>query len=137
MCSKRLLHHRWRKLAFLTVNAPILRSLRDSCQTVSGRSESIVTKRQDVRAQRPVHRETFITPWPEAGLIALGSPADPQPSLRICNGTIVEMDGKRVEEFDLIDRFVAAHSIDLASAEIAMATPSREIARMLVDINVT
>lgn len=96
-----------------------------------------MTKRQDVRAQRPVHRETFITPWPEAGLIAFESPADPKPSLRICKGTIVEMDSKRVEEFDLIDRFIAAHSIDLASAEIAMSTPSREIARMLVDINVT
>ena len=100
-------------------------------------SYGVVTKRQDVRRQRPVNQETFITPWPEAGLIALESPDDPQPSLHVCDHFIVEMDGKRVEEFDLIDRFIAAHSIDVASAETAMATPSRQIARMLVDINVT
>jgi propanediol dehydratase large subunit len=46
------------------------------------------------------------------------------------------MDGKRREEFDMIDTWIADHCIDAAVAEEAMAIDSLEIARMLVDINV-
>jgi propanediol dehydratase large subunit len=95
------------------------------------------SKRHIVRQERPINRETFIEPWADAGLIAVGSPADPNPSLRIEEGAVVEMDGVRREDFDLIDRFIATHSLDLAIAGQAMATPSHQIARMLVDINVT
>ena len=42
----------------------------------------------------------------------------------------------REQSFDLIDIFIANHAINLAVAERAMATPSTDIARMIVDINV-
>jgi len=71
------------------------------------------------------------------GLIPVGSPADPQPSLHIENDRVTEMDGVRREAFDLLDTFIADHSLDLAAAQIAMGTPSQQIARMLVDINIS
>jgi len=94
------------------------------------------SKRFEKLAQRPVNRETFIKPWPEVGLVAVGSPLDPSPSLRIEEGSVVEMDGVPREAFDLIDHFIARHALNLDVAERAMNTPSREIARLLVDINV-
>ena len=94
------------------------------------------SKRFDKLAERPINRETFIKPWPEVGLIAMDSPLDPSPSLKIEDGVVVEMDGVRREEFDLIDHFIARHALNLDVAERTMNTPSREIARMLVDINV-
>ena len=94
------------------------------------------SKRFEKLAQRPVNCETFIKPWPEVGLIAVDSPLDPSPSLKIEDGVVVEMDGVRREEFDLIDHFIARHALNLEVAERAMARPSGEIARMLVDINV-
>jgi len=96
-----------------------------------------ITKRAERRRQRPINRETFIEPWAEVGLIPVGSPADPQPSLQIENGVVTEMDGVQREAFDLLDTFIAGHSLDLAAAQIAMTTPSRQIARMLVDINIS
>lgn len=94
------------------------------------------SKRFQKLAQRPVNRETFIKPWPEVGLIALDSPLDPSPSLKIEDGVVMEMDGVRREEFDLIDHFIARYALNLSVAERAMAMPSSQIARMLVDINV-
>jgi propanediol dehydratase large subunit len=94
------------------------------------------SKRFEKLAERPINRETFIKPWPEVGLIAIGGPLDPSPSLKIEDGVVVEMDGVRHEEFDLLDHFIARHALNLEVAERAMNTPSREIARMLVDINV-
>lgn len=94
------------------------------------------SKRFERLAQRPVNRETFIKPWPEVGLIALDSPLDPTPSLKIEDGVVVEMDGVRREEFDLIDHFIARYALKLDVAEEAMTTSSSQIARMLVDINV-
>ncbi len=93
------------------------------------------TQRTQRREQRPINKETFIEPWPEAGLIAARSPNDPQPSLTIRDGQVVEMDGVARADFDLIDRFITEHSLDLGTAEEAMATPSVDIARMLVDVN--
>jgi len=94
------------------------------------------TKRNEILDQRPVNRDTFIKPLPEAGLIAMDSPDDPVPELTIRDGEIISMDGKCREEFDLIDHFIASHAIDIEKAEQAMKMESREIARMLVDINV-
>ncbi len=94
------------------------------------------SKRFQVLAERPVNRETFIKPWPEVGLIAMNSPLDPRPSLTIRNGVVVEMDGVRREDFDFIDMFIAEHALNLNVAERAMGMPSRDIARMIVDINI-
>ncbi len=86
---------------------------------------------------RPVNKETFIRPMPEAGLIPTGSPNDPAPGLKIEDGRVKEMDGVVREDFDMIDYFIADHALDLDTAEKAMATDSKDIARMLVDINVS
>jgi propanediol dehydratase large subunit len=95
------------------------------------------SKRFKKLEERPVNQETFIEPWPEVGLIPMDSPLDPAPSLRIEAGVVVEMDGKRREDFDLIDHFIVNHALNLETAERAMSTPSEEMARMLVDINVS
>lgn len=95
------------------------------------------SKRFQIRADRPVNQETFIQPWPEVGLAAMDGPFDPQPGIRVENGVIVEMDGIQRADFDLIDRFIADHAIDVANAGRVMAMPSLDIARMLVDVNVS
>ncbi len=97
----------------------------------------MTSKRFEIRQERPINRETFIRPWADVGLIAVDSPHDPTPSVRTADGVIVEIDGVGQADFDLIDRFIASHSLDPATVEAAMATPSRDIARMMVDINVT
>jgi propanediol dehydratase large subunit len=73
---------------------------------------------------------------PALGLSALRSPADPQPSLVIEDGLVVELDQRRREDFDVIDAFVADHGIDLAVAAEAMALDPVRVARMLVDPSV-
>lgn len=94
------------------------------------------SRRFAVLAQRPINAETFVEPWPEAGLAVTDSPYDPTPSLTIANGQVVEMDGRTRAEFDALDLFIADYSLDLSVAAEAMATSSHDIARMLVDINV-
>jgi propanediol dehydratase large subunit len=93
-------------------------------------------KRFEVLAERAVNQDGFIKEWIDVGLVAMESPNDPTPGIKIENGTVLEMDGKRREEFDMIDTWIADHCIDAAVAEEAMAIDSLEIARMLVDINV-
>jgi propanediol dehydratase large subunit len=92
------------------------------------------SKRFAALAERAVNRETFIHEWPEVGLIAMDSPLDPKPSLQLASGQVVQMDGRRRDEFDLIDRFIADNALDLEHAAEAMATDSLRLARMLVDI---
>ena len=87
-------------------------------------------------AQRAINHETFVEPWPEAGLIVADSPYDPAPSLRLDEGRVVEMDGRARADFDALDLFIADHGLDLSVAAEAMALPALELARMIVDINV-
>ena len=94
------------------------------------------SRRFDILAERDVNRETFVEPWPEAGLIVADSPFDPQPSLQVADGRVVEMDGKQRADFDMLDLFIADHALDLTAAEEAMAVPGLQLARMLCDINV-
>jgi propanediol dehydratase large subunit len=94
------------------------------------------SKRFAAMAERPVNQDSFVHEWPEVGLIVTDSPYDPQPSLQIVAGRVVEMDGTRREAMDLIELFIADHSLDLAVAAEAMATPALELARMLTDINI-
>src|SRR5689334_15322622 len=88
-------------------------------------------------AERDINKETLVQPWPEAGVVATDSPFDPPPSLSIDHAQrqVIELDGKRRADFDALDYFIADHAINLDVAEQAMATPSRDIARMLADIN--
>src|SRR3954452_9689979 len=94
------------------------------------------SRRFALLAERESDEATFVDPWPEAGLIVADSPFDPAPSLRIEDGRVAELDGRARADFDLLDRFIADHSIDLETATEAMALPAGEIARMLVDIYV-
>jgi propanediol dehydratase large subunit len=93
-------------------------------------------KRFEVLEKRPVNQDGFVVEWPEVGMIAMGSPNDPQPSIKVENGKIVEMDGRPRSDFDMIDRFIADYAISTAKAEQMMAISSREIAKMVVDVNV-
>jgi len=94
------------------------------------------SKRFEALDARPVNQDGFVTEWPEVGLIAMDSPNDPKPSLRIENGKIVELDGKQCADFDMLDTFIATYGINLERAEEAMAIDSLTFARMLCDINV-
>ena len=95
------------------------------------------SKRFEVLAARPVNQDGYVQEWPEVGLIAMNSPFDPKPSIKIDNGVITELDGKTRAEFDMLDTFIADHAIRLENAEKAMAMDSLDIARMIVDINVS
>lgn len=95
------------------------------------------SKRTDMLESRPVNLDGFVEEWPEKGLVAMESDFDPQPSVRVENGVIVEMDGRERSEFDFMDTFIADHAIDVEVAERATAIPSTDIARMLVDPGVT
>ena len=92
------------------------------------------SKRIEVLDRRPVNLDGYIDEWPEMGLIAMSSPYDPKPSLKIENGIIVELDGKRREDFDFLD---TRSRVRADRAEASMAVPSLEIARKIVDINVS
>ena len=95
------------------------------------------SKRIEVLDKRPVNLDGYIQEWPEMGFTAMKSPYDPKPSIKIENGVIIEMDGRKREEFDFIDQFIADHSIDIFRAEKSMSVCSLEIARMIVDIHVS
>lgn len=94
------------------------------------------SKRFQVLSERPVNKDGFVAEWPDVGLMAMNSPNDPKPSIKIVNGKVVELDGKTREEFDFIDRFVADYAINLDKAEEVMSLDSIELAKMLVDIHV-
>ncbi|UNA35166.1 hypothetical protein LRM35_17080 [Klebsiella variicola subsp. variicola] len=61
-----------------------------------------------------MNQDGFVKEWIEEGFIAMESPNDPKPSIRIVNGAVTELDGKPVEQFDLIDHFIARYGINLA-----------------------
>ncbi len=94
------------------------------------------SKRFEILEKRPINLDGFSEEWAEVGLIAMESQYDPEPSMEIKNGVIVEMDGKRREQFDSIDLFIADYGISLEHAETAMKIDTLAIARMLVDVNI-
>lgn len=95
------------------------------------------SKRFEVLKNREVNKDGYIKEWAEKGLIAMDSPLDPKPSVKVAGGQIIELDGKRREDFDLLDSFIANYAINIENVEKVVAMPSCEIARMLVDINVS
>lgn len=96
------------------------------------------SRRLEILAQRDVHKDSFIGEWPEAGLIIIDSPADPKPGIMLDDqNQITHMDGRPSDEFDMMDRFIAANGIDTSVAQEAMAISSETYARMLVDINIS
>ncbi|EPD3018711.1 propanediol/glycerol family dehydratase large subunit [Listeria monocytogenes] len=94
------------------------------------------SKRFEELAKRPVNQDGFVKEWIEEGLIAMESPNDPKPSIKIENGKAVEMDSKKLADFDLIDHFIAKYGVDLSRAEEVMQMDSVKLANMLCDPNV-
>jgi propanediol dehydratase large subunit len=88
------------------------------------------------RAERELRRELIIEPMPELGLVAANGPNDPEPELLVEHGIVTRMDGRDAADFDVIDRFLVSHGLDLEVAAEAMPLPDLELARKLVDIDV-
>ena len=65
----------------------------------------------------------------------MNGPNDPEPELVVENGVVTRMDGKAAADFDVIDRFLVAHGLDLEIAADAMALSDLELARLLVDVD--
>lgn len=92
------------------------------------------SKRFETLKNRPINKDVFMKEWPEKGFIAMKSPFDPKPSIKIKNNKVIELDGKVREEFDFIDCFIADYCIDKDMAEEVMNVDSLEFARLMVDI---
>jgi propanediol dehydratase large subunit len=88
------------------------------------------------REQRELRRELLIEPLAELGLVAMDGPTDPQPSLVVEDGRVLEIDGRREDEWDALDHFVVRYGLDLDVAGEAAGLDDREIARRLVDVDV-
>ncbi|QZY54144.1 propanediol/glycerol family dehydratase large subunit [Crassaminicella profunda] len=95
------------------------------------------SKRFEILANRPVNQDGFVKEWAEVGLIAMDSPNDPKPSIKMENGRVVELDGKKRDEFDMLDRFIADYAMNLEKAEEVMKIDSLKLSKMLVDVNVS
>ena len=86
---------------------------------------------------RMLRHDLFAAEDPEAGFSVFKSPYDPEPSVKISGTRVVSLDGKPEQEFDIIDEFIARHHLDPEVVEEAIVLDDGEIARMLVDINVS
>lgn len=95
------------------------------------------SKRFEALKNRPINKDGFVLEWEEVGFIAMNSSQDPKPSIKIEGGKIVELDGKKREEFDSIDTFIANYGINIEKTKEVMAMDSKKIANMLCDPNVS
>ncbi len=86
--------------------------------------------------ERPLRLDRFAVEDAAHGFSAFSSPADPRPGIAIVAGRVISLDGVLEHDFDMIDRFIARHHIDVGIAAEAMAMDSALLARMLVDMNV-
>jgi propanediol dehydratase large subunit len=77
-----------------------------------------------------------VAPVPALGLVAANGPGDPEPELVVAGGRVTRMDGRDAGDFDVVDRFVVAHGLDLDVARDAMALADEDVARRLVDVDV-
>jgi propanediol dehydratase large subunit len=96
----------------------------------------MTSRRFASRATRDLSLEQLVSPFPELGLVSANGPNDPEPELVVENGAVTRMDGRDASDFDVIDRFVVAHGLDLDVAAEAMATDDLALARKLVDVDV-
>lgn len=92
------------------------------------------SKRFEALEKRPINQDVFMEEWAEKGFVAMSSPYDPKPSIKVENGIITELDGKKRDDFDFIDYFIADYAIDKNMAEEAMDIDSLKFARLMVDI---
>ena len=67
------------------------------------------SKRIEALDKRPVNLDGYINEWPEMGVVAMHSPYDPKPSIKIENGKIVDGDaiiyilGKRLKSRGMLN----------------------------------
>jgi propanediol dehydratase large subunit len=88
------------------------------------------------REARGLRKELLIEPLAELGLVAMNGPNDPEPSLVLDGDRVVELDGRREEDWDALDHFVARYGLDTEVAREAAGLEDVEIARKLVDVAV-
>ena len=93
--------------------------------------------RRELLDRQAVNLDGFAVEDARLGLVAMHSPHDPEPSLVIDDGRVVELDGRPEADFDTIDEFIARHGLDLDVATEAMAADETAVARMLVDPSVS
>ncbi len=86
--------------------------------------------------ERPLRLDKFAVEDAAHGFSAFSSPNDAKPGVIIEAGRVASMDGVEAKDFDMIDSFIAHYHLDPAVAPAAMAMPSLELARMLVDMTV-
>ena len=91
--------------------------------------------------ERPLRLDKFAAEDPANGFAAFTSPYDPKPAVELGpgtfgRGTITSMDGVAAADFDMIDTFIARYHLDQDIVAEAMAMPSLQVARMLVDMHV-
>jgi propanediol dehydratase large subunit len=86
--------------------------------------------------ERPIRLDKYAVEDPANGFAATGGANDPQPAVTIEGGKVTSMDGVGQADFDMIDLYIARYHLDMQVAPEAMALPSLEVARMLVDMNV-
>lgn len=103
----------------------------DGGRVMGGDGHRPVGRVRFMDAQR-VNLDGFAREDPGLGLVALRSPADPEPGLVISGGRVTEMDGVPEASFDAIDAYIARHGLDLQVAGEAMGLPDVEFARRLV-----
>ncbi len=72
-----------------------------------------------------VNLDGFAVEDPRLGLVAFDSPDDPRPSLVVEGGRVVELDGRREDEFDVL---VGGPAADPDPAHHAAAGPQRQAA---------
>ena len=93
-------------------------------------------RRFDDWDERPLRLDNFARDDPANGFSAMKGAKDPKPSVAVEGGRITAMDGTPQADFDMIDLFIARYHLDPEMVGEAMAMPSAEVARMLVDMNV-
>ena len=82
------------------------------------------SKRIEALDKRAVNLDGFIDEWPEMGFVAMHSPYDPKPSVKVENGMITELDGKKRGDFDFLDQFIADYAIRVDRACLLYTSPS-------------
>ena len=73
---------------------------------------------------RPLNEDGLVRPAAATGFVAMDSPNDRQPEFEWDGVRVVRLDGKTIEQFELIDHFLARHAFgDPAATAEVLALP--------------
>ena len=87
------------------------------------------------REQRELRRELLIAPYPELGLVAMDGPDDPEPSLVIEDGRVVEIDGSARRTSTCSTRSSRAEASTPRRRRRRRRSLTTTLARRLVDVD--